>query len=273
MNPGKRYRMLAPLLCLLSMTAALKAQNSNGVTNEWRITAFPHYPITEKVSGFGYLGWVKNPGSAYSLWYLGTPGFIYMAKPRLQVWTGLLDIYTNNYTNENGKQDTLELRPFIGGKFFLPNKRKWNIYNFTRLEFRQTYHHDTHEWTTSSACAPALASRRHSLLGKMRGRRRRFTGLPMWNLVPLRQGRSRSDARTGWSWLYCGAANPRGTALLRQLGSGIAIERSGVYAEHYPTQCQGGAQACSPEPHLEPRRENRLKFLPFLLAGKFLFNL
>ena len=30
-----------------------------------------------------------------------------------QVWGALLGIYTNNYTNENGKQDTFELRPFI----------------------------------------------------------------------------------------------------------------------------------------------------------------
>jgi len=141
------HRVLIILLGMLSMAFPLLAQTNNDVTNEWRITAFPHYPIKGNLSGFGYLGWVKNPGAEYSLWYAGFPGVVYTAKPWFQAWGGLLDIYTNNYTNENGKQDTLELRPFIGPKLFLPNRWQWNIYNFTRLEFRQTYHHDTHEWT------------------------------------------------------------------------------------------------------------------------------
>jgi hypothetical protein len=131
---------------LITTATPLAAQSSNDVTNEWRITAFPHYPIKGNLTGFGYLGWVKNPGASYSLWYGGFPGVVYNAKPWFQVWGGLIDVYTNNYTSENGKQDTLELRPFIGYKAFLPNKRKWNIYNFSRLEFRQTYHHDTHDW-------------------------------------------------------------------------------------------------------------------------------
>jgi hypothetical protein len=142
-----RLQFLFVFLPLFCISAALRAQSSNEVTNEWRITAFPHYPIKGNLSGFGYLGWVKNPGSDYSLWYGGAPGFVYNIKPWFQAWGGLLDIYTNNNTDANGKQDTLELRPFIGPKLFLPNKRKWNIYNFTRFEFRETYHHDTHEWT------------------------------------------------------------------------------------------------------------------------------
>lgn len=149
MNTNPPYWILILLLCSASMAVPLAAQSNNNVnvTNEWRLTVFPHYPIHGNLSGFGYLGWVKNPGGAYTLWYAGAPGFIYNVKPWFQAWVGLLDIYTNNYTNENGKQDTLELRPFIGSKLFLPNKKMWNIYNFTRLEFRQTYHHDTHEWT------------------------------------------------------------------------------------------------------------------------------
>lgn len=117
------------------------------VTNEYRLTVFPHYPIAGDLSGFGYLGWVKNPESDYTLWYGGFPGVIYKVRPWLQAWSALLAIYTDNYTNLNGKADSLELRPFIGAKLFLPNSLKWNVYNFTRLEFRQVYHHDTHEWT------------------------------------------------------------------------------------------------------------------------------
>lgn len=131
----------------LGLAAPLLAQTNNSVTNEWRITGFPNYPIKGNLSGFGYLGWVKNPDSDYSLWYGGFPGLVYTAKPWMQIWGGLLDIYTNNNTRQTGKQDTFELRPFIGYKAFLPNNREWNIYNFTRIEFRQTYSHATHEWT------------------------------------------------------------------------------------------------------------------------------
>lgn len=145
MSLGFSYRVSLLILVLLAIVPATVSQNNN-VTNEWRITAFPHYPIKGNLTGFGYFGWVKNPSGEYSLWYAGAPGVIYNAKPWLQIWGGLHDIYTNNYTRENGKQDTLELRPFIGSKIFLPNKIKWNIYNYTRLELRQTYHHDVHEW-------------------------------------------------------------------------------------------------------------------------------
>ncbi len=123
------------------------ADEGTNVTNEYRLTVFPHYPIAGNLSGFGYIGWVKNPELDYTLWYGGFPDVIYSVKPWLQAWSALLAIYTDNATDLNGKADTLELRPFIGAKLFLPNSLKWNIYNFTRLEFRQTFHYDTREWT------------------------------------------------------------------------------------------------------------------------------
>jgi len=143
------FRFLVALAFQFTLAVSLLAQSTSPPpwTNEYRVTLFPHYPIKGKLSGFGYLGWVKNPDSAYTNWYGGFPGAVYSAKPWIQAWGGLLCIYTNNYTTENGKQDTLELRPFIGWKAFLPNKKKWNIFNFTRWEFRQTYSHATHEWT------------------------------------------------------------------------------------------------------------------------------
>jgi hypothetical protein len=148
-SPSAAWRRLLLLTCLLPSSACLWAQSPNDVTNEWRITAFPHYPIKGNLTGFGYFGWVKNPGAEYSLWYGGFPGIVHNTRPWFQIWSGLLYIYTDNYTGVTGKQDTLEMRPFIGEKIFLPNKLRWNIYNFSRLEFRQTYHHDTHEWTNA----------------------------------------------------------------------------------------------------------------------------
>lgn len=143
-------KLLAFCITVLLCAAPVAAQSTEqptDVTNEYRLTVFPHYPIAGKLSGFGYLGWVKNPEADYTLWYGGFPGVIYNFGPWVQAWGALLSIYTDNYTSVNGKADSLELRPFIGGKLFLPNSMKWNIYNFTRLEFREVYHHDTHGWT------------------------------------------------------------------------------------------------------------------------------
>lgn len=139
-----RFRWFILLLMIVGqLQIPLRAQS----TNEWRITGFPHYPIKGRLTGYGYLGWVNNPGAEYSLWYGGYPGFVYTPKSWFQIWGGQIMIYTDNYTNVSGKQDKLELRPYIAPKFFLPNKWRWNIYNMDRLEFRQTYDHGTHEWT------------------------------------------------------------------------------------------------------------------------------
>src|SRR5262245_5811114 len=127
---------VAVMFCASAAHAQTTGDETN-VTNEYRLTVFPHYPIAGSLSGFGYLGWVKNPELDYTLWYAGFPGLIYTFKPWLQGWAALLAIYTDNDTSLNGKQDTLELRPFVGAKLFLPNTLKWNIYNFTRLEFRE----------------------------------------------------------------------------------------------------------------------------------------
>ena len=115
----------------------------NPVTNEYRVTLFPYYPLKDNLTGFGYLGYVKDPDSNYTLFYAGWPGFNYQYKKWLQIWVGSLYIYTDN----GMAQDKLELRPFIGPKFFLPNKRRWNLYNFTRYESRSIYDHGTHDWS------------------------------------------------------------------------------------------------------------------------------
>jgi hypothetical protein len=132
------------LICsALGLLAAHALGQNNPVTNEYRVTIFPFHPISENLTGFGYLGYVNNPQNDYSTYYLGYPGLNYSIKPWLQIWTGLIGIYTNNH----GKDDTLELRPFVGPKFFLPNRRKMNLYNFTRYEGRTTYSHGTHDWS------------------------------------------------------------------------------------------------------------------------------
>jgi hypothetical protein len=140
-----RRIILRLLLCcsfgFLSCLAVFGQENP--VTNEYRVTIFPFHPITENLTGFGYLGYVNNPQKDYSVYYLGYPGVTYKIRSWFQLWEGLIGIYTNNHE----KEDTLELRPFLGEKIFVPNNRKMNIFNFTRYEARNTYSHDTHDWT------------------------------------------------------------------------------------------------------------------------------
>jgi hypothetical protein len=117
---------------------------SNPVTNEYRVAGFSFYPITENLSGFGYLGYVNNPQGGYSQYHAGYPGFEYAVRPWFEVWGALIGNYINN---RGGKEDTFELRPFIGAKFELANKRKVEFFDFTRYEARNLYSHDTHEWS------------------------------------------------------------------------------------------------------------------------------
>jgi len=121
-----------------------RAQDEEPISNEYRITIFPNYPVKENLSGFGYLGYVNNPDKDYQLYYLGFPGWNWIVKPRvLQIWGGLFGIFTDN----KDKADKFELRPFAGVKVFVPNDFKWNIYNFSRYEYRATKDLDTHDWT------------------------------------------------------------------------------------------------------------------------------
>ena len=130
-------------LLVVAATPAL-AQDDTG--NEYRFTLFPYHRISDKVTGSGYLGYVWNPEKNYQTYYLGWPVASYTPKSWLQIWGGLVGLYT---TNEHSS-DKLELRPFTGVKFFLPNEAKWNIYNFTRYEYRATQNRDSRDWTDTS---------------------------------------------------------------------------------------------------------------------------
>jgi hypothetical protein len=138
----KKTSIISVLLLFLLALNSLPSLAQSDKGNEYRITLFPSHKVTEKITGFAYLGYVWNPEKKYQTYYLGWPAAAFTIKPWLQVWGGLVGLYTNN---ENSS-DKLELRPFVGPKFFLPNKLKWNIYNFTRYEFRATQDRETHDW-------------------------------------------------------------------------------------------------------------------------------
>ena len=130
--------LTAGLLCPLDA----RAQNDESIGNEYRVTLFPYHRINDELTGFGYLGYVNNPEKQYQTEYLGYGGS-YSFNRSVQLWAGLIGTYTDN----EHSADKLELRPFIGPILFLPNDWKWNIYNFTRYEYRSIQDLDTQDWT------------------------------------------------------------------------------------------------------------------------------
>ena len=145
MNMRKAILIFSSVLLIVAIDSSkLMAQEDIG--NEYRITLFPSHRVTDKIGGFGYLGYVWNPVKNYQTYYLGWPCATYTPKKWMQVWGGLIGAYTNN----KDKSDQLELRPFAGAKFFLPNSLKWNIYNFTRYEYRALQDRETSDWNNYS---------------------------------------------------------------------------------------------------------------------------
>ena len=145
---GSSHSLFILLACGLlaagaAPAAAQTTAENNPILQEYRITAYPSYKINDEWNGFGYVGWVYKPDSRYASYYLGK-GVFWQPKKWLQVWGGLIGVYTNQYDSSN----LLELRPFGGPKFMGMNSRKWQYYNWTRYELRLTETLNTSEWTT-----------------------------------------------------------------------------------------------------------------------------
>jgi hypothetical protein len=136
------YVLLMVLCAFCTINRTASAQEDIG--NEYRFTVFPSHKITDKLTGFAYLGYVSNPEKEYKTYYLGWPAAAYSANSWLQIWGGLVGLYTNN----KNSSDKLELRPFVGAKTFVPNNLKWNIYNFFRYEYRATQDRNTRDWSS-----------------------------------------------------------------------------------------------------------------------------
>jgi hypothetical protein len=133
------------LLLSLPVAPAIAQEEpaNNDILQEYRITAYPFYKISERWNGFGYLGYVYKPDARYTSYYLGK-GVFWQPKKWLQVWGGLIGVYTNMYDASN----TLELRPFGGPKFLGQTSKKWHYYNWTRYELRLVETLNTDQWTT-----------------------------------------------------------------------------------------------------------------------------
>ena len=113
----------------------------NHVSDVYQLNLNPNHPIADRLDMFGNFGYYEN--SNYSQYRFGWPGLIYHVEPWLQLWGGL-DAY---YTDNDHAADQLELRPFAGVKFFVPNKAKIILFNYTRYEHRNFENLTTHDWT------------------------------------------------------------------------------------------------------------------------------
>jgi len=126
--------------------AAPAATRAADVTNEYRLTAYPSYRLAEEWIGFGYIGIVAKPEGHYTSYYLGKGAF-YTPEQWLQLWAGLIGVYTDSTISSN----TLELRPFVGAKFIdMTERLKWRYFNWTRYELRLIDTLDTDSWKTIS---------------------------------------------------------------------------------------------------------------------------
>jgi hypothetical protein len=122
---------------------ARPARADDDPNNEYRITLYAYHPIATNLTGFFRLGYFDDPDKQKQTYEFGWPNVNFQAFRHVQLWGGLYTYYRDYEQSAN----TLELRPYGGVKLFLPNHLHWNIYNFTRYEYRSTEDLDTHEWT------------------------------------------------------------------------------------------------------------------------------
>ncbi|MBK6316892.1 MAG: hypothetical protein IPF53_22045 [Blastocatellia bacterium] len=103
---------------LLTSATAGFAQNGAPVKNEYRGTLVTSIPITRKLILFQY---PVVPTKHVITYYYSPPGVIYKPKPWIELWAGMFGLYNNNAAKEN----SWELRPLAGVKFYVPNDRKF----------------------------------------------------------------------------------------------------------------------------------------------------
>lgn len=113
------------------------------LTDQARFNVSTHHLITSNLTGFFHLGYFNDPGLDERTYRIGWPGVTYTPNHWLQLSGGLLTTFEDN----TKKANTLELRPYAGMKFFIPNDYKLHLYDLFRYEFLDTEDLRTHQWT------------------------------------------------------------------------------------------------------------------------------
>ena len=231
---------LAALLAGSLLFGAVAARAAD-ITNEYRLTAYPSYRLTDKIRGFGYVGSSPSPMATTPPTTWATGAFS-QPEPWLQLWARPHRRLHRFQPGERRPASTLELRPFVGVKFMGDNQStKWRYYNWTRYELRSSRHPDTGYWTTVQRLRNQVPHRDSS--------RGEGAGLDAEDLVPagrrradlaLRHGSDRSAAASGRLGYI---ANPR---LLVEFQYYIQFTQPGggprVHGQHHPPELQGSDQ-------------------------------
>jgi len=131
---------------LLFGTRTGLAKTSDDDTAEYHASLSTQHEIWQDFTGYGQFQYYNNPQENYETYDILYPGVIYRAKDWLQFSGGMEVLDTENMD----KADTVELRPFAAVKVFLPNKWKWNFYNYDRYEYCDTQNQDTYVWSEYS---------------------------------------------------------------------------------------------------------------------------
>jgi Protein of unknown function (DUF2490) len=132
-----------PLLLSVLLTPLTADASSDGVSEIYRLTLAVNHPIEGNLTGGFSLDYFNNPNRDYQRYQITWPQATYAVMPWLQLSGGLLSRFTDN----EGTADLLELRPYSGVKLFVPNPWQWNIYSYTRYEYRAFKNLDTGDWS------------------------------------------------------------------------------------------------------------------------------
>jgi len=125
-----KIAILIALLMIVAVHAA--AQEDPLITNEYRFTQLVTRPINEKVVLFTYSGYTRSPEKAFHSVYASPPNLVFIPKPWVEIYAALIVVYTDN----KSAGDSWEFRPITGVRVYLPNKKKLNIFSWTRYENR-----------------------------------------------------------------------------------------------------------------------------------------
>ncbi len=97
-----------------------------------RVTLGITQPLAPNTLGVSALGVFSNPNKDVHSLYLSPLSLVHKPGKWCELWLGLF-CYYNDKSDED---DSVDIRPRVGAKLFLPNAWKWNLYNFTRFEYR-----------------------------------------------------------------------------------------------------------------------------------------
>jgi len=127
--------------CALLLAACVLAQDAaaqQSINSEYRLTVVPTIPLSKQVFLTTYLGYVDNPGTNTTSYYLGAPLIVtYKPTDAVELMAGAFMI-GNKVTGGN---DSKEFRPLAGLKLTVPNTGELHLSNWTRYEYR-SFHYD-----------------------------------------------------------------------------------------------------------------------------------